>query len=267
MNLQLVLPNLIDMLKAAGSLILDVYDSHHGPQSEKNYEIKIDGSPLSKADIAAHNLIIGCLKKITPDIPIVSEEDDGSWRLRRNFSEYWLIDPLDGTKEFLNRSGEFTVNVALIKNNAADFGLVYAPVLDQLYWGGSTISPVRMEKGLISPIAVSQLSGKNKMQVLASKSHLDSDTEDFIARLGAIDLIQAGSSLKFCRIAEGLADIYPRMAPTAEWDTAAAQAILEAAGGRVVDTQGNTLKYSKEDIINPSFIATSLTLHQLKTYL
>jgi 3'(2'), 5'-bisphosphate nucleotidase len=170
---------------------------------------------------------------------------------------FWLIDPLDGTKEFLARNGEFTVNAALIENGIAVWGAVFAPVLDRLYWGGPSLEAFCQAQGELSTLKVVAPLAGQRLRVVASKSHLNAETTDFIQRLGETDLVQAGSSLKFCRVAEAAAEIYPRLAPTCEWDTAAAQAVVEGAGGQVTDLSGQRLRYGKPDVLNPSFVVAS----------
>jgi 3'(2'), 5'-bisphosphate nucleotidase len=167
----------------------------------------------------------------------------------------WLIDPLDGTKEFIAHNGEFTVNIALIDQGRSVLGVVYAPAIDALYWGGAGLGAFRRVGTSTAAIQVASHATDELCRVVASKSHLNAETQAFIDRLGPVSLVQAGSSLKFCRVAEGVADIYPRLAPTCEWDTAAAQAVLEGAGGVVLDLHGAPLRYGKPDVLNPSFIA------------
>ena len=186
----------------------------------------------------------------------MSEEDEPSQAHRCSDGRFWLIDPLDGTKEFIAQNGEFTVNIALIEETRSVLGVVYAPAIDTLYWGGPGIGAFRREGMETAAITVGDGGVAGVCRVVASKRHLNAETQSFIDRLGRVSLVQAGSSLKFCRVAEGAADIYPRMAPTCEWDTTAAQAVLEGAGGVVLDLQGQTLRYGKPDVLNPSFIAT-----------
>lgn len=251
-NIKPILDNLKSIAYEAGERIMRIYSS-----SDINVSIKKDASPVSAADIEAHQHITSSLAKLT-NYPIVSEEDADSTKIRNNHSWFWLIDPLDGTKEFLNKNGEFTVNIALVGNGQSNFGIVYAPAIDLMYWGGASMGAHRCHDGLTEEITVSS-QGESSCRVVASKSHLNTETQEFIAKLGDVSLVQSGSSLKFCRIAEGTADIYPRLAPTCEWDTAAAQAILEAAGGFVLDLNNKPLGYGKSDVINPSFIATRST--------
>jgi len=221
-----------------------------------NVQHKEDASPVTEADLAAHRVLASLLKSLLPDCPVVSEEDSASQVHRQSKGRFWLIDPLDGTKEFIARNGDFTVNIALIENGRSVLGVVYAPAIDALYWGGAGLCAYRCVRDKTAAIKVAANSAAGACRVVASKSHLNEATQSFIDRLGNVSLVQAGSSLKFCRIAEGEADIYPRLAPTCEWDTAAAQAVLEGAGGAVLDLHGQPLQYGKPDVLNPSFIAT-----------
>jgi len=250
-NDEAVLKSLKQLMWKAGDAILDVYQS-----DDFNTEVKGDDSPLTKADLAAHNVLVEGLLSMTPDIPVVSEEDADSLQIPRTHSVYWLIDPLDGTKEFIKRNSEFTCNLALIENNKATLGFVGVPVQESLYVGGLSIASTRENKtGQALTIHWKQ-SSSGIIRVVASKSHLNEETQQFIANLaGEIELVQAGSSLKFLKIAEGQADIYPRLAPTCEWDTAAAQAVLEGAGGSVKQASGEPMLYGKDNILNPHFIA------------
>jgi 3'(2'), 5'-bisphosphate nucleotidase len=248
----------------AGSAVMRIYEGQS--PSDVRLANKADDSPLTKADLASHHLIVERLTRLQPTMPVVSEEDADS--IARSMAEgsYWLIDPLDGTKEFLARNGEFTINIALIANSEPVWGVVYAPALDQMFWGGLDYGSYRKHKGKIGPMQVAAPveSGKS-YRVVASKSHLNAATSGFIEQLGATELVQVGSSLKFCTIAEGRADVYPRLAPTCEWDTAAAQAVLEGAGGWVYDTSGTRLRYGKPNRLNPSFIAASVALSALRS--
>lgn len=219
-------------------------------------EHKGDLSPVTEADLAAHRVLVSRLEALLPGCPVVSEEDAASQAHRRGSGRFWLIDPLDGTKEFIACNGEFTVNISLVEEGRSVLGVVYAPAIEALYRGGPGIGAWRSVGAQTGAIQVGHDSADGICRVVASKSHLNAETQAFIDRLGPVSLVQAGSSLKFCRVAEGQADIYPRLAPTCEWDTAAAQAILEGAGGAVLDLQGQPLRYGKPDVLNPSFIAT-----------
>lgn len=245
--------------KAAGEAILAIY----GQGSEAaRVERKQDESPLTAADLAAHQVIVSALAAWTPAIPVVSEEDEASLAHRTPSGTFWLIDPLDGTKEFIARNGEFTVNIALVRQGLAVAGVVHAPVLGECFVGivgaGSTVERGGME----TPVCVaSDLSPS--LRVVASKSHMNDATRAFIDRLGPCTLVQAGSSLKFCRVADGSAHCYPRLGPTCEWDTAAAQAVVEAAGGVVCTLDRRPLRYGKPDIRNPEFVASAVPLDRL----
>lgn len=227
-----------------------VYETAEIASSQKS-----DATPVTQADLAAHHVLVEHLTDMLPGCCVVSEEDGDSWINRVSMGRFWLIDPLDGTKEFLARNGEFTVNIALIEDGCSVLGIVYAPSIDTMYWGGIGIGAFREDGAGSLPIRVSVDGMSEICRVVASKSHLNIETKHLIDQLGPVNLVQAGSSLKFCRVAEGNADIYPRLSPTCEWDTAAAQAILEAAGGVVVDMNGERLRYGKPNVLNPSFVA------------
>ncbi|WP_150909739.1 3'(2'),5'-bisphosphate nucleotidase CysQ [Marinobacter halotolerans] len=233
--------------------------------SEKAHEIyitdfqidfKADESPITAADLASHKIIVDALRELTPDIPVLSEEDaDIPWEQRKQWRRFWLIDPIDGTKDFTQRTGEFTVNIALIEDGQPVLGVVTAPALNEAYWGAIGAGAFKRDSdGEIHRISVTE--PKDTVLVVASKNHLNDDTKAFINKLGSHELVQAGSSLKFCRIAEGQAHIYPRLGPTCEWDTGAAHAVLAAAGGKVETLDGTPLKYGKEDVLNPFFVAS-----------
>lgn len=259
-------PKICQLAVDAGTAIMRIYTE--SADADVLVAHKSDDSPLTLADLASHHAIVDGLGLLTPDIPVVSEEDSASLTHRKPQGCFWLIDPLDGTKEFLARNGEFTVNIALIEDGEPVWGVVYAPALRQLFWGGKAFGSFRQaESGTVALSVSAPVQTGQTFRVVASKSHLNAETSAFIDRLGSVDLIQAGSSLKFCRIAEGSADVYPRMAPTCEWDTAAAQAVVEGAGGQVYDTQGVRLVYGKPDLLNPHFIAASVALIQLESTL
>lgn len=215
---------------------------------------KEDRSPLTQADLASHHVLVQGLAKLTPDLPVVSEEDSDSHAYRTSRQVFWLIDPLDGTKEFIAHNGEFTVNIALVQDGFPQLGVVFAPALDELFWNEPGKGAFRAKANDVRAIQTAQPSEGTPLRVVASKSHLDAATREFIDRLGPHELVQAGSSLKFCRVAEGAADIYPRLGPTCEWDTAAAQAVVESAGGTVLKLNGERLNYGKSDKLNPHFI-------------
>lgn len=251
----------LEIAHAAGVAILDIYEdmrSSAGGTFTGGVSHKSDGSPLTDADLQAHRIIAQELNALTPHVPVVCEEDASSWPYRKPQGEFWLVDPLDGTKEFLARNGEFTVNIALIREGQAVLGIVVAPALAQAYWGGLGIGALREMGCQVECIHVApRAHARQPMRVIASKSHMNEETQAFIRQLGECELVQAGSSLKFCRVAEGAADIYPRLGPTCEWDTAAAQAIVEAAGGQVTQLNGAPLRYGKPQVLNPSFVASA----------
>ncbi|MGL6049925.1 MAG: 3'(2'),5'-bisphosphate nucleotidase CysQ [Aeromonas salmonicida] len=241
--------------RAAGDIIMAIYSQPF------TVEYKGDESPLTAADKGAHEVIVQALAGLTPDIPVLSEESGPEvMGLRHGWSRYWLVDPLDGTKEFVSRNGEFTVNIALIEDGKPLWGLVYAPVLDRLWYGGKRMGAWRVADGKREAIQTLPHQEGAPWRVVGSRNHLSRETLDYLARFGdiergEIELVSMGSSLKFCIIAEGGAELYPRLAPTCEWDTAAAQAVLEGAGGSVTRLDGSPLAYNKPDILNPWFVA------------
>lgn len=253
--------HVLEIAREAGAAIMDVYQTLCNLEAgaeEVLLAYKSDDSPLTQADLLAHQVIAQRLAALTPDIPVVSEEDESSQEYRRQTGYFWLIDPLDGTKEFLARNGEFTVNIALVRDGVAVLGVVVAPALGQSYWGAVGLGAFREMDRKVAPIHVAHpVATDQPVRVVASKSHMNEETTKFIRQLGSYALVQAGSSLKFCRVAEGAADIYPRLGPTCEWDTAAAQAIIEAAGGHVSTLGGTPLRYGKADVLNPHFVAAS----------
>jgi len=249
MNTQNVLDQLVDISRRAGLNILEWYDGDMGITR------KSDDSPLTRADLASHELIIAELSTRWPDIPVLSEESaDIPWDTRQRWQEYWLVDPLDGTKEFISRNGEFTVNIALVRDHQPVMGVVHVPVTDTSYFGARDLGAWRQQGGAAAgPIHVRQPAAKRAV-IVGSRSHANPELAGQLHRLGPHELTSMGSSLKFCRIAEGLADFYPRLGPTSEWDTAAAQAVVEAAGGQVVTIDGYALGYNRKEVyLNPHF--------------
>jgi 3'(2'), 5'-bisphosphate nucleotidase len=255
-----LIPALLPIARQAGDAIMAVYAA-----GESSVAHKADHSPVTAADHAAHRVLAAQLQPLLPNCPVVSEEDEASHAQRQSTGRFWLIDPLDGTKEFIARNGEFTVNIALIEDGRSVLGVVFAPASSELYWGGHGLGAfcqrgeetIAIATASASSTASSTASPQSAevCRVVVSRSHLDTETRAFIDRLAPVRLVQAGSSLKFCRVAEGAADIYPRMGPTCEWDTAAAQAVLEGAGGVVLDLHGAPLRYGKPELLNPFFIA------------
>ncbi|MEJ8567054.1 3'(2'),5'-bisphosphate nucleotidase CysQ [Elongatibacter sediminis] len=239
----------------AGAAILEVY--------HRDFEVthKEDTSPLTEADLASHRLIRDELAALTPDIPLLSEESaEIDFETRSAWNEYWLVDPLDGTKEFVNRNGEFTVNIALIRRHEPVLGVVFVPVTGVTYIGEPGRGAWRYAEGE-SPqgIAVRQPCPSPAV-VVGSRSHANPLLEKHLSGLGGHELVSMGSSLKFCRVAEGEADFYPRLGPTSEWDTAAAHAVVTGAGGAVVTLNGEPLRYNLEDsLLNPEFLVIADT--------
>jgi 3'(2'), 5'-bisphosphate nucleotidase len=252
---QAELQQIVTIAKQAGNAIMDVY-----AQTDLLVEIKQDDSPVTAADIASHNVIIKGLTSHFTDIPIMSEEDANiSWDTRKKWQTYWLIDPLDGTKEFIKRNGEFTVNIALIHQGQSIAGVVYAPVLSKCYSGIVGQGAWLEHDGKVTLLDISQRGITPIPVIVGSRSHVSPDMAEYLHTVGEHQMLSVGSSLKFCMVAEGQADVYPRLGLTSEWDTAAAQAVLESAGGVVVEYPALTpLQYNqKENILNPYFIAAS----------
>jgi 3'(2'), 5'-bisphosphate nucleotidase len=243
--------------KNAGKAIMEVYDR----DAELAVSNKEDNSPLTEADLASHHIIISALKELTADIPVLSEESSQiSWNERKAWSRYWLVDPLDGTKEFINRNGEFTVNIALIDEHRPMLGVVYVPARKILYSGHLDLGAFKEAEGSEQSIKVRKIQQGSPLKVVASRNHRGEELDGWLDRVRNVfpelELVNMGSSLKICLVAEGKADIYPRLALTSEWDTAAAQAILEAAGGKLMDVDFKVYRYNlKENILNPYFFA------------
>ena len=250
MNLSELVEPAVALARSAGDAILEVYATDFDVQA------KDDDSPLTQADMASHRIIDTGLRDLTPKIPIISEESGlAPYEVRSKWPMYWLIDPLDGTKEFVNRNGEFTVNIALINGNRPVLGVVHVPVSGKNYTGCEGVgAAVREGDGGSRSIGVVSTSA-SPLRVVGSRSHRGASLDAYLERLGDVEMLPMGSSLKFCVVAEGAADIYPRLGPTSEWDTAAAQAVVEQAGGAVLELDGQPLAYNaKEDILNPHFL-------------
>lgn len=252
--------------RAAGEAIMEVYRGHIEVQQ------KDDNSPLTVADLAAHHVIQSNLTKLTPELPIISEESASlDFSVRSQWRKYWLVDPLDGTREFIKRNDEFTVNIALIEEGRPVMGVVYAPAMGLLYCGGVGLGAIR-QKGTAAPAAIhARPLNSQDVVVAGSRSHSNARMEAFLHKVGEHlsppKLVSLGSSLKICLVAEGGADVYPRLGLTSEWDTAAAQAVLEQAGGSLVDANGNPLRYNtKESLLNPDFFARGVSPHAWQQY-
>ena len=241
----------------AGEVILNYYN--------ENVDViyKDDESPLTKADLASHKIITDSFKKITPDIPILSEEEFIDWKIRKKWKKYWLIDPLDGTKEFIKKNDEFTVNIALIENNRPILGVIYTPALNELFYSIKNFGSYKIltKKKLNTLKEAKRISinkkKSNQVKIVGSRSHSNPILEKWVNKnFNEFDILQKGSSLKFCLIAEGSADIYPRFGPTSEWDIAAGHIILEEAGGKLKSIDNKEILYNeKENILNPDFFA------------
>ena len=247
-----LLPRIVDLAKEAGQAILNVY-----AQADLVVKFKRDNSPLTQADLKSHRVIVDGLSSLSPDWPILSEEsEEVPFDRRASWDRFWLVDPLDGTKEFLRRTGEFTVNIALVERGTPILGVVYAPVGDRMYFAARGAGAFKTHAGLISRLETTR-PAKAIVRTVISRSHRSEEDgqEQFLQDGGQCEFIAMGSSLKFCLIAEGAADVYPRTGPTMEWDTAAAHCILVEAGGAITDLDGNSMRYNKPILLNPGFVA------------
>ena len=249
-----LLDPVIAIAKAASKAVLEVYSEDFDVTEKK------DHSPLTRADLKSHDLIVKGLEDLSPHYPILSEESSEiPYQHRSKWSTYWLVDPLDGTKEFIKRNGEFTVNIALIHEHQPILGVVLAPVPDLLYFAVKGQGAYR-SIGCQSPVRIQvSNSADGPLRLIGSRSHGTEDLDRFLKTLGPYVLESVGSSLKFCRVAEGHADLYPRFGPTSEWDTAAAHAIVLEAGGTVSNLEGDELRYNmKSSLLNPSFLVHAM---------
>ncbi|MEX1221478.1 MAG: 3'(2'),5'-bisphosphate nucleotidase CysQ [Idiomarina sp.] len=260
--------DVITIARQAGDAIMQVYG-----EGDFAVQSKTDDSPLTRADLAAHKVIVAGLEQLSVQYPVLSEESESiSWDQRRQWQTYWLVDPLDGTKEFIKRNGEFTVNIALIHQGEPVFGVVYAPVLNDMYWGlvagisgateGATGSVAYRND---QQIQAKSANNSDKLTVVGSRSHQSAELSGYLEQLGKpYELVAMGSSLKICLVASGEADLYPRLGPTCEWDTAAAHAVALAAGASVTElggtNNGKPLRYNQtESLLNPYFLCAGST--------
>lgn len=246
-----LLQDVIHAAEGAGAAALAFYKSE-----DLSVTRKADASPLTLADLASHQYITAALEKIS-SFPILSEESESvPYEQRRHWGAYWLIDPLDGTKEFIKQNGEFTVNIALIERGTPVLGVVYAPALGETYAAARGLGARKSTGSGWHPIRCAAYR-KDKLRIVASRSHGNEKVERFLERIPAEqELLSCGSSLKLCMVADGRADLYPRLGPTMEWDTAAAHAVVLEAGGMVSDLEGRAVIYNKENLLNPEFIVT-----------
>ncbi len=259
--------SLLKLVQEASEAIMDVYQS--------GFEVvnKSDQSPLTLADLKSNEILTKGITHLFPDIPIISEENKNTdYNDRKNYSYFWLIDPLDGTKEFVKRNGEFTINISLVHENSPVFGIIAQPINGRI-WHNLKGNVVSLENGIENPLKdLGKELSNNKLSIVASRSHLNEETENLIQRLESlgfeIDIVNAGSALKFCMICENKAHIYPRLAPTMEWDTAAGQALVNSLGGYIIDLNTNKqMQYNKINLLNSPFIAFHPALNYLSEQL
>jgi 3'(2'), 5'-bisphosphate nucleotidase len=244
--------SVLDIARAAGDAVLDIYQS-----DDFGERLKSDASPLTEADLASHEIISRGLDNLEPRLPILSEEAaELPWKKRADWGRYWLVDPLDGTKEFIKRNGEFTINIALVDGQRPVLGVVHAPVLGVTWLGSVEDGALRLDADGLRSIQVQPHQPGEPWRVVGSRSHAGDGLGQFLAELGDYELLSMGSSIKLCLVAEGSAHLYPRLGPTSEWDTAAAHAVVLAAGGEVVNAETEEcLSYNtKESLLNPFFI-------------
>ncbi len=241
---------LLPVVARAGQAIMAIYDGDFAVQQ------KDDNSPLTLADLESQRIILQALSQLTPEIPVLSEESaQAPWSQRQGWAQLWVVDPLDGTREFVKRNGEFTVNLALILDHEPVLGIIGVPAQRRSFWGGVGLGAFVQRAG-VAPERIEISEPGQPVRVAGSRSHTTPQTAQYLRRLGTHELQSVGSALKFCLIAQGKADLYPRFGPTSEWDTAAGQAILEAAGGHVTRMDGHRLRYNcRESLINGDFVA------------
>jgi len=256
MDLQKLMDLAVAVSHQAAEQIMTIYQ-----QDDFNVRLKSDDSPVTQADILAHHLISEKLQQGSDNIPVLSEEStEIGWHERQNWHTYWLIDPLDGTKEFVDRNGEFTINIALIHNGEAVMGVVAAPALKEVYMAAKGIGAFKKSDNQPTiPIhvrSVPLVDGHHKFTVVIGRRTYSKSVDNLYSRLASYEKVALGSALKICRIAEGQADLYPRFGKISEWDTAAAQCVLECAGGQLTDMQLSPIRYNtKDSLLNPDFIA------------
>jgi 3'(2'), 5'-bisphosphate nucleotidase len=254
--MKLLLQQIIQLAEQAGEAILEVYQRDI---TEQGIQAKADDSPLTAADLAAQQIICERLQQLTPDIPLLSEEAAATpWSERQYWDRFWLIDPVDGTKEFIKRNGEFTVNIALIERGKAVLGVIHAPVLQKTYAALKGEGALVQEQGEQYRIHVSRPIPGEAIRVVGSRSHPSPELADYVQQFAEHDIVAVGSSLKFCLVAEGSAHVYPRFGPTMMWDTGAGHIIAEEAGASVQFTGLGDAVYHRDELLNPNFIVSAL---------
>jgi len=249
LNLEYLCQNALSIARIAGQKILKIYDSKY------TIEHKQDNTPLTTADLAADKIIRNALHELTPEIPILTEESDAiDFEIRKQWRRYWLVDPLDGTREFIKRNGEFTVNIALIENHKSIIGVINAPVLTTDYFAWRDGGAFKKIASEAAHKIHTRKADKENLTIAGSRSHATDKLKDYYEKLGDVEILSVGSSLKSCLVAEGSVDLYPRLGLTSEWDTAAAHCIVEEAGGHITQTDGSELLYNtKDSLLNPEF--------------
>jgi 3'(2'), 5'-bisphosphate nucleotidase len=256
-NLKTLVQEVSAIARAAGTEIMRIYED----EADFGIEHKADHSPLTRADQAANAVIVAGLEQLAFQAPIISEENKQvPYADRQDYDYFWMVDPLDGTKEFIKRNGEFTVNIALVRKHKVVLGVVYVPVTGELFWAAHLLGAYRVANGAEQRIQTATFSLSDPhLKVVASRSHLNPDTQAFIHQLNQPELVSKGSSLKFLLVAAGEAHLYPRLAPTMEWDTAAAQIVVEEAGGRVLQAgTEEPVVYNKPNLLNPHFVVSGI---------
>ncbi|MCG7562253.1 MULTISPECIES: 3'(2'),5'-bisphosphate nucleotidase CysQ [Pseudoalteromonas] len=249
-----LLEEIVNLARRAGDKILTIY------AKDFNVEYKDDKSPVTDADLAANDVITAGLKALTPDLPILSEESaEISWQERQTWQRYWLVDPIDGTKEFIKKNGEFTVNIALIENGEPVMGVVHAPALNVSYFAANSIGAFKECDEARIELKVTRIANQGTIQVVGSRSHPSPDLAEYLTQFDDVNMVPKGSSLKLCLVAESAADVYPRLGPTSEWDTGAGHAVAKIAGATVTQLDGSPLLYNqKESYLNPYFVVSRL---------
>ena len=247
-----LIQEVVTIAEKAGEAVMEIYG-----QEDFAIAYKEDDSPLTRADIASHEIILRHLCAFTPDLPVLSEESESlPYAERQSWRALWLVDPLDGTKEFIKRNGEFTINIALIEESRPVLGVVYAPALNMTYFAAENVGAFKRSADNQVRRIVAAHEQHMPLRIVTSRSHEGDRLERFLEKIGPFEHIRMGSSLKLCLVAEGAAHLYPRLGATMEWDTAAAQCVVEMAGGTVTDLRGKTLIYNKPDLHNPHFMVS-----------